>query len=336
MTRYSNLETLRPTTQPEDKTMNRKLRNAVLAALAVIPCAVRSAPEAPPPAAAEAQVFATPDAAAQALLQAARSGGGAAVAALFGADGAELLSSGDEVEDKNNREAFVAKAAEKLATEPEGEDKATLYAGNDHWPFPVPLVKTAAGWRFDAAQGKVEIVNRRVGRNELHTLSVIHGYVEAQFDYANADHDGDGVAEYAQKLSSTPGQHDGLFWEEEPGQRSSPLGPLVAEARAEGYAVKGGSEPPVPYHGYYYRILTGQGADAPGGKYGYVINGNMIAGFGLVAFPAEYGSSGIMTFMVNHQGRIYQKDLGPKTAELAKAIKEYSPGTGWEPVETGE
>lgn len=311
--------------------MHRKLRNAFLAALASIPCAAYSAPSqtAAPTAETGPQVFASPDTAAEALLRAAR--GNAPLAALFGAKGADLLSSGDEVEDKNNREAFIAKATEKLVTEPVGADKAILYAGNDHWPFPVPLVKTAAGWRFDADQGQEEIVNRRIGRNELRTLGVIHGYVEAQFDYANADHDGDGVAEYAQKLASGPGQHDGLFWEDEPGQPPSPMGPLVAEARAEGYAIKGQS---VPYHGYYYRILTRQGADASGGKYGYIINGNMIAGFGLLAFPADYGSSGVMSFIVNHQGKIYQKDLGPRTAELAKAMQEYNPGPGWELVET--
>ncbi len=318
--------------------MYRNIRNALLAALAMIPCTAHSALEAPPPvqaAGSEAQAFASPDAAAEALLRAARGEDAAPLAALFGAHGVDILSSGDEVEDKHNRAAFIAKAAEKLVTEPAGENQAILYAGKDHWPFPVPLVKTAAGWRFDADQGKQEIVNRRVGRNELHTLSVVNGYVEAQFDYANADHDGDGVAEYAQKLASEPGQHDGLFWEEEPGQPPSPMGPLVAEARGEGYAIKGG-ENPVPYHGYYYRILARQGADAPGGKYDYVINGNMIAGFGLVAFPADYGGSGVMTFIVNHQGKIHQKDLGPKTAELAKAMREYNPGPGWELVETGE
>ncbi len=160
--------------------------------------------------------------------------------------------------------------------------------------------------------------------------------MEAQFDYANSDRDGDGVSEYAQKLQSEPGKFDGLFWEAEEGQPQSPLGPLIAEARAEGYKAKGATEKPWPYHGYYYRILTRQGGSVPGGKYDYIINGNMIAGFALVAFPAQYGSSGIMTFVVNHQGKIYQKDLGPKTAELAAKIKEYNPDSKWEPVQVAE
>lgn len=315
--------------------MYRTIRNALPAFLILAAAAAHAAPETTASPATPAQTFPSPDAAAQALLQAARGTDSAAFTALFGTEGAALLSSGDEVEDKTNREAFVAKASEKLATEADGDSKATLYAGNDHWPFPIPLAKTGDGWRFDAAQGKEEIVNRRIGRNELRTLGVMNGYVEAQFDYANADHDGDGVAEYAQKFSSAEGQHDGLFWEDEPGQPPSPMGPLVAEARAEGYAIKGGAQP-VPYHGYYYRILTRQGADALGGKYDYIINGNMIAGFGLLAFPADYGNSGVMSFIVNHQGKVYQKDLGPKTPELARALKEYNPGPGWELVETGE
>lgn len=316
-------------TLSEDHTMHRKLRTALFATLALIPLAAHPAPDSP-----AVPSFPTPDAAAQSLLQAARSSDPKGLDALFGAEGAALLSSGDPAEDQRNREAFVAKATARLATEAAGPDQATLYAGEDHWPFPIPLVKTADGWRFDAVQGREEIINRRIGRNELYALGVVSAYVEAQFEYANSDHDSETVAEYAQKLASAPGQHDGLFWEEEPGRPPSPMGPLVAEARAEGYGKGAGQS--VPYHGYYYRILTRQGPDAPGGKYDYIINGNMIAGFGLVAFPAEYGQSGVMSFIVNHQGKIYQKDLGPKTAELAQAIKEYNPGPGWELVATGE
>lgn len=319
------------------KTKNLLL-TALIMALAPLPCS--SAPETPAssaqPAATEAQRYPTPDEAAKALVEAARSGDQGQLATVFGSRGVELLSSGDEVADKNNREAFVAMAQEKMSVDKDGEDRAILHAGKGDWPFPIPLVKNGDGWQFDAEQGREEVINRRIGRNELSALSVINGYLEAQFDYADVDRNGDGMSEYAQKLRSEPGKFDGLFWEAEPGQPESPLGPLVADARAEGYVLKGTGEKPTPYHGYYYRILTRQGPDALGGKYDYLINGHMIAGFGLVAFPADYGNSGIMTFIVNHQGRIYQRDLGPKTAEVATAIKEFNPGAGWEPVETGE
>ena len=315
--------------------MQREIRTIFLAALALSPWPCFSEPAASAPAGTAAQRYPTPDEAAKALLDAARSGDQNQIASLFGSRGAELLSSGDEVADKSNRETFAAMAQEKMSVEKTGEDRAAVHVGKTDWSFPIPLVKDGDSWRFDAEQGREEIINRRIGRNELGALGVINGYLEAQFEYANADRNGDGIAEYAQKLRSRPGKFDGLFWEAEPGQPESPLGPLVAEARAQGYAVKGTEERPTPYHGYYYRILTRQGGAAPGGKYDYIINGHMIAGFGLVAFPADYGSSGIMTFIVNHQGRIYQKDLGPKTDEIATAMKEFNPGAGWEPVETG-
>jgi hypothetical protein len=310
---------------------HREIRDILLTVLAVIPLSCLAAPA--PPAGAER--FPTPDQAAKALLDAARSGDHDRIAAVFGARHAELLSSGDEIEDQNNRATFVAEAEEKMSVEKAGENRATLRVGKANWPFPIPLVKNGGGWWFDAEQGREEIIDRRIGRNELSALSVINGYLEAQFEYADVDRDGDEVAEYAQKLWSEPGKFDGLYWEAEPGQPQSPLGPLVAAARAEGYGAKGATDRPSPYHGYYYRILTRQGSRASGGKYDYIINGNMIAGFGLVAFPAEYGSSGVMTFIVSHQGRIYQKDLGPKTGELAAALKEYDPEAGWERVETG-
>ena len=284
----------------------------------------------------EPQRFASPNEAAAALVKAAQSGDSAALTALFGTGHESLLSSGDDVEDKNNREGFASMAKEKLSIEKAGDDQAIIQTGNNGWPFPIPLVRQGDAWRFDAAQGENEIINRRIGRNELRTLSAIQGYQEAQADYAGIDRDGDGVAEYAQKLASSPGQQDGLFWETEPGQPQSPLGPLFAEARAKGYALKGDPEKPVPYHGYYYRILTRQGSAASGGKYDYIINGNMIAGFGLVAFPATYGASGVMTFIVNHQGRVYQQDLGPKTAEIAESLKAFNPDKGWAPVVLGD
>jgi len=318
--------------------MYREIKNILLAALISAPLFALAAPQSPSPTApaesksVEAQGFKTPDDAAKALLEAARSDGRDQIIAVFGSHDAELLSSGDEVEDKNNRSDFVTLAQEKMAVEKVGEDRAIVHVGNTDWPFPIPLVKNGDSWQFDAEQGRQEILNRRIGRNELSTLGAIRGYEEAQFDYALSDRDGDGVSEYAQKLQSASGKFDGLFWETEDMQPQSPLGPLIAEARAEGYKVKGATEKPSPYHGYYYRILTRQGGNVPGGKYDYIINGNMIAGFALVAFPAQYGSSGIMTFVVNHQGKIFQKDLGPKTAEIAGKMKEYNPDSKWEPV----
>jgi len=306
----------------------RKLSFPALALSCCLPFSAQAWAEAVGP-----QRFSTPDEAAAALVRAAQADEAGALAGLFGAGHENLLSSGDPVEDKNNREGFAALAKEKLSLDKRGEDQATVLVGNQAWPFPIPLVKQGGGWQFDAALGEQEIINRRIGRNELRTLSAVRGYAEAQAEYAGSDRDGDGVAEYAQKFTSAPGQQDGLFWEAQAGEADSPLGPLMAEAQAQGYVFQGKPEQPTPYHGYYFRILTRQGPAAPGGQYDYVINGNMIAGFGLLAFPASYGASGVMSFIVNHQGRIYQKDLGPKTA---KAMKEYNPDSSWVPVSLGD
>lgn len=320
-----------------------EVRKILLVALVTAPLVTLAAPPSPAPAAApaeaaasEAQSFPTPDEAAQALLDAARSDDGNRIIAVFGNRHADLLSSGDPVEDKDNRANFITLAQEKMVVESLGENRAIVRVGNNDWPFPIPLVKNGDHWQFDAEQGREEILNRRIGRNELSALGVIRGYVEAQFDYANADRDDDGVSEYAQKLRSEAGKFDGLFWQTEEGQPQSPLGPLVAEAKAGGHKLENPTDKPSPYHGYYYRILTRQGPAAPGGKYDYIINGNMIAGFGLVAFPAQYGSSGVMTFIVNHQGKIYQRDLGAQTAQLAAALKEYNPDATWAAVEAAK
>ncbi len=323
--------------------MHRAIQHILLTVLTLAPLSALAAPatQAPPATPAqqaetEAKRFPSPEDAARALVEAARSNDTNQLAAVFGNRHAELLSSGDEVEDRNNREAFVAMAGEKMGVEKVSDTQATLHVGQADWAFPIPLIKTGEGWQFDADQGREEMLNRRIGRNELSALGVMNGYVEAQFEYANADWDGDGVVEYAQKIRSEPGTFNGLFWEAGPGEPPSPLGPLIAQARAEGYSGKASADKPSPYHGYYYKILTRQGSQAPGGRYNYVINGHMIAGFGLVAFPAEYGSSGIMTFIVNHQGRIYQKDLGPKTREIAAAMKEFNPDPSWKRVEPGK
>lgn len=319
--------------------MNRKTTHILLAALVSAPLMAQAETQtlaAAAPAVANtvaAKRFSNPDEAAKSLLEALANKDNGPLIALLGNQEAELLSSGDEIEDNNNRAEFAALAREKMRIETSGEDKAILHVGNNDWPFPIPIVKTGASWQFDAAQGRQEILNRRIGRNELSAVAAMRGYVEAQFDYANVDRDGDDVSEYAQKLRSDPGKFDGLFWEAAEGQPQSPLGALFAQARAEGYKVQEATVNPAPFHGYYYRILTRQGAAAPSGKYDYIINGNMIAGFGLVAFPAQYGSSGIMTFVVNHQGKVYQKDLGPKTAEVVEKLEEYNPDSTWEPFQ---
>jgi hypothetical protein len=281
----------------------------------------------------KAQGFASPEEASKALVDAARDNDKNKISVLFGSKHAQILSSGDEVEDANLRTEFLKMAEEKSFIENEGGDKAILHFGQNDWAFPIPVVNNGGQWRFDAEQGKQEILNRRIGRNELSTLGVIRGYVEAQFEYAAIDRDGDEVSEFATKIRSEPGKFDGLYWETAAGQPESPLGPLVAEAKAAGHRTKGGTESATPYHGYFYKILTRQGGHVPGGKYDYIINGNMIAGFGLVAFPAVYGSSGIMTFVVNHSGKIYQKNLGSKTRELALAMKTYDPDSSWEAVD---
>jgi len=215
------------------------------------------------------------------------------------------------------------------------DSNATLALGSDGWPFPIPLVKQNGRWLFDAAAGSEEILDRRIGRDEMGAIAVCQAYVAAQREYAGQDRVGDGVLGYAQFLRSTPGTHDGLFWPAQPGEELSPLGPLIAQARVEGYHHTAGmlNDELAPYHGYYFKILTRQGKYAPGGRYNYVINGRMIAGFALVAWPAVWGNTGVMTFVVNQQGQVYQKNLGPKTAQLAKNITTYDPDDSWTPAE---
>ena len=205
-----------------------------------------------------------------------------------------------------------------------------LQTGKDEWPFPIPLVKENDRWRFDTSAGKEEIINRRIGRNELDVIQVCLAIVDAEREYYQRDPDGDKLLQYAQKFISTKGKRDGLYWETKPDEQPSPLGPLVAQARGEGY--KGAAGKPIPYHGYYYKILTGQGKDAPGGAYDYLVKGKMMGGFGMVAYPAQYGSSGIMTFIVNHDGVVYQKDLGANTASVAQSMTKFNPDKTWTAV----
>jgi len=217
----------------------------------------------------------------------------------------------------------------------EGEGKAKLVIGEKKWPFPVPIVKKGNSWLFDTESGREEILNRRIGHNELLAVHACRAYAEAQREYYGmAEPDGDQIPKYAQHMISTPGNKNGLYWPTAVGEKESPLGPLVAKAKEEGYMQprKEGERGPRPFHGYYFRILKSQGPNAPGGKFNYVINGNMVAGYALVAYPARWGVSGVMTFIINQRGRVYQKNLGPKTAEIARKLTRYNPDLTWKLV----
>ena len=276
------------------------------------------------------QTFATPEEAVSALVTATSAQSGADLRIIFGPAAADLQNP-DRVQATNELITFTAALGATNRLVHESDTKCVLEVGTNLWPFPVPLVKQGGRWFFDTDAGKEEILSRRIGKNELAALQAVRVYVDAQRDYASRDRNGDEVLEYAQRIASTPGSKDGLFWPPDLDGEISPLGPLVADAQGAGYDMKGkGSDTSrEPFHGYFFKILTRQGKHAPGGKYDYVINGHMIGGFALVAWPAEYGGSGIMTFIVNQQGRVYQRDLGPKTGKLATAMKAYDPNSGW-------
>ena len=274
------------------------------------------------------QTFASPEEAVNALVKALKSDDVKALAAIFGPGSRDLLFSGDPVADKTTRERFLSRYGEKNRLEVT-EAKANLNIGNDDWPFAVPLVKKEGLWYFDTKQGREEILARRIGQNELSTIQVCLAYVDAQREYFRKDRDGDGLLEYAQKFGSDTGKKNGLYWPVKEGEGQSPLGPLFASAQEKGYSAKAAGGKPIPYYGYYYRILTGQGKNAPGGAYDYVVKGNMIGGFALVAYPAKYGASGVMTFIVNHDGVVYQKDLGKNTEKTALAMKVFDPDSTW-------
>jgi hypothetical protein len=276
--------------------------------------------------------FKSPEDAFKALIEAARNNDTAELLAIFGPEGKDIISSGDAVADRRARERFVKRAADGVKFS-KLDDKTMLpVIGRDDCSFPIPIVKSGQGWVFSAEEGRQEVINRRIGRNELNTIQVALAYVDAQRQYASKARDGDGVLQYAQHFMSRKGRKDGLYWEAAPGEEMSPLGPLFARATEEGYAFKK-KEKPTPYYGYYFRILKGQGSNAPGGEREYLTNGKMTSGFGLVAYPAQYGVSGIMTFIVNQLGTVYQKDLGPKTEDLAKAMTKYDPDKTWKQAE---
>jgi hypothetical protein len=274
------------------------------------------------------QSYKTADAAAAALVSAVKANSDKLMLSILGAEGAQVISSGDATEDARVRNQFVAAYETKHSIKQEG-DKATLIVGEKDFPFPIPLVRTRGAWTFDTVAGREEVLVRRIGRNELDAIQASLAYYDAQNEYAEKDRTGSGIRTYAQRIASQPGKKDGLYWPTAQGGEESPLGALVANAASDGYKVGEGR---APFHGYYYKILTRQGAAAKGGELDYVVNGKMIGGFALVAWPASYGVSGIKTFVVSHNGVVYEKDLGPRTARIAERMASFDPGAGWETV----
>jgi hypothetical protein len=350
-TREKRIETMNGNGQ-----MKNIISKSVLSALAALTlilttCLFAGVPNAHPQTAPQS-TFSSADDALQALVSAAKEKDRVALAKLFGPDYQKLLT-GDEVEDNKDLDAFSSAASESAQLQKVNDSKFVVTVGQDNWPTPIPLVQKDGKWLFDTKAGLEEALDRKIGENELSAIATCRAYAVAQWEYyTEGDWDHDGVAEYAQRLISTSGKHDGLYWETSEDDKPSPLGKLIAAARAEGYgpktetpdaAGKGGaqeketvSEERAPYHGYYFKILTRQGAAAPGGKYGYVINGNMIAGYAFVAYPDKWGSSGVMTFIINQQGRVYEKNLGPNTGKLAAAMTEYNPDPSWKLVKADQ
>ncbi len=275
--------------------------------------------------------FATPQAAIETLAEAARAHDAAALDDILGPEFKEALS-GDPVRDKMDGDRFASLVAEKLSFDEQTPNLSIALLGDLQWPFPIPVVRDAAGWRFDTHAGIDEILSRRIGANETAAILLCRAYAMAQWEYfTNGDWDNDSVAEYAQKLSSSEGMQDGLYWPTADDETPSPLGPLVAFATAKGYSVKnkGNTETGAPFYGYRFKILTAQGPAAPGGAYSYIVNGNMIGGYALVAYPESWGKSGVMTFIINQQGRVYQKNLGANTTADVAAMSAYNPDPSW-------
>lgn len=299
--------------------MNKALASTTIAVLLCTAVSVASAQ----------QAFKTPDEAAAALVRAAKTSDMKALRSVLGPDGEDIVSSGDEVADTATRQKFVAAFDAKHQITMEGDNKAVMIIGPDDYPLPIPLTRKDGMWRFDTAAGRDEILFRRIGKNELEAIQSSLAYVDAQNEYAQKDRTGSGVNTYAQRVISQPGKKDGLYWPTSAGEEASPLGELVAQATRQGYRAGGGR---APFHGYYFKILTKQGAAAPGGEMDYVVRGKMMGGFALVAYPAEYKNSGIMTFLVNHAGVVFQKDLGPATAKLAERMTSFNPDSSWQKV----
>lgn len=274
------------------------------------------------------QTFTSPEQAVDALVAATGNNDAASLKKILGPDSEQLVNSGDPVADKEWRAKFTATYAKNHKLEKADGGKIVLAVGKEEWPFPIPLVQQDQSWRFDTQTGEEEILARRIGRNELSAIEVCRAFADAQYDYASEDRNGTGYVEYAQKIVSSPGKHDGLYWDSAPDDES-PIGPLMASARAEGYDANDTQSERAPYHGYYYKILTRQGEHASGGARDYIVKGHMIGGFATVAFPATYGDSGVMTFIVNQDGVVYEKNLGPDTAQTAGQMTEFDPDPSW-------
>jgi Protein of unknown function (DUF2950) len=297
-------------------------KTPVSVAIAALFCAVTSVATAQ-------QSFQTPEEAATALVNAAKSGDMKAIVTVLGPHGEDIVSSGDEVADAATRGKFVAAYDTKHEIAKQGDSKAVMVIGPDDFPVPIPIIRKDGLWRFDTAAGREEILFRRIGENELDAIQSALAYVDAQDEFAEKDRTGAGVNTYAQRVISQPGKKDGLYWPTSQGEAPSPLGELIAEATRQGYRVGGGR---APFHGYYFKILTQQGPAAAGGELDYVVKGKMIGGFALVAYPAEYRNSGVMTFIVNHAGTVFQKDLGPNTAQVAERMTSFNPDKTWQAV----
>jgi Protein of unknown function (DUF2950) len=301
--------------------MLTSLRRMTLVLLVVFPLAASAAGQ---------KTFATPEAAVDALISALKADDDAAIVALFGEQYKDVVITPDRAANSATRAKIVTALQTFRVLDERGSDRRVLLVGEQAWPLPIPLVREQGAWRFATEEGIEEIVNRRIGANERNAISVLEAYLDAQKEYASRDRNGDGVLQYAQQLGSTRGKHDGLYWDadESKGEEASPFGPLVAESAAYLKGHKAGD----PYRGYHFRILTRQGKSAPGGAYNYVINGRMIAGFAMVAYPDAYGESGVMTFIISQSGKIYQRDLGPATPKRAAAMTEYNPDASWKGV----
>jgi hypothetical protein len=280
--------------------------------------------------AASPEKFDSPDAAVDSFVSALRNHETAKLKEIFGPDSGEIVSSGDPVADRAEGDRFVATYDEQHRLTRDGEGRSTLIVGKSDWPFPVPIIKSNGGYVFDTDAGKDEILNRRIGRNELSTQEVCLAIVDAQRDYVRMHPQGGDLPVYASKVVSDPGTKNGLYWPTQEGEPPSPLGELVAEASAEGYTPrKDANQPPPAFHGYRYKLLTSQGSSAPGGAADYTVDGKLVGGFGVVAWPANYGNSGIMTFITNHDGVVYERDLGPDTDKIAAAMTQFNPEAGW-------
>lgn len=298
----------------------------------VVYCAPPDAAAAPPQAA--QQSFVSPDAAVEALVATMRAGNVNAELAVLGPNAKSLVISGDPVADHAARQRFLDAYAAGHALTPAGDGRVVLTIGPNAWPLPIPIVNVDQQWRFDAGSGVQEIVNRRIGRNELMTIRTLLALVAAQKDYADRLQRGSGAAAYAQRIRSTPGKQDGLYWDVAPNEEASPLGPLVEQVESEGYAgARAAKGHRAPYEGYYYHLLKAQGANAPGGAKEYVRNGRMTEGFAFVAWPAGYGTSGIMTFVVDQDGVVFQKDLGAGTGAIADKMIRFDPDLSWARVD---